>query len=264
MESLRKHLNQLLKEAIELDNNLLNRLPKSILQEAIQGKLVSQIASEGTAHELLEQIKIEKQKLVKEGKLKKSVLNDSVIFKGDDNKYYEQIGKSVQCIDEEIPFEIPKSWMWVRFEKCISLLSGRDLEPNQYNDNKRGFPYITGASNFKNGTLYVNRWTNSPITIATKGSLLLTCKGTIGAMAFNNIGAIHIARQVMAIEAYLINLQYIRYYLQFNINALEKNANSMIPGISRNTILKMLFPLPPLAEQKRIVEKVNQLTQLLK
>lgn len=89
MESLRKHLNQLLKEAIELDNNLLNRLPKSILQEAIQGKLVSQIASEGTAHELLEQIKIEKQKLVKEGKLKKSVLNDSVIFKGDDNKYYD-------------------------------------------------------------------------------------------------------------------------------------------------------------------------------
>ena len=239
-------------------------LQKSILQEAIQGKLVPQIAEEGTAQELLEQIEMEKQNLVKEGKLKKSTFASSVIFRGDDNKYCEKIGKSVQCIDEEIPFEIPESWMWVRLENCISLLSGRDLEPSQYNDNKRGFPYITGASNFKNGTLYVNRWTNSPITIATKGSLLLTCKGTIGAMAFNNIGAIHIARQVMAIEAYLINLQYIRYYLQFNINALEKNANSMIPGISRNTILKMLFPLPPLAEQKRIVEKVNQLTQLLK
>ena len=248
----------------ELNTTIKESLKKSILQEAIQGKLVPQIAEEGSAQELLEHIKAEKLKLFKNGKLKKSALNDSVIFRGDDNKYYEQIGKSVQCIDEEIPFEIPKSWMWVRFEKCISLLSGRDLEPNQYNDNKRGFPYITGASNFKNGTLYVNRWTNSPITIATKGSLLLTCKGTIGAMAFNNIGAIHIARQVMAIEAYLINLQYIRYYLQFNINALEKNANSMIPGISRNTILKMLFPLPPLAEQKRIVEKVNQLTQLLK
>ena len=247
-----------------LNDEIKEQLKKSILQEAIQGKLVPQIAEEGTVQELLEQIKAEKQKLVKKGKLKKSALNDSVIFRGDDNKYYEKTGKSVQCIDEEIPFEIPESWVWVRFEKCISLLSGRDLEPSQYNDNKRGFPYITGASNFKNGTLYVNRWTNSPITIATKGSLLLTCKGTIGAMAFNNIGAIHIARQVMAIEAYLINLQYIRYYLQFNINALEKNANSMIPGISRNTILKMLFPLPPLAEQKRIVEKVNQLTQLLK
>ncbi len=90
MESLRKHLNQLLKEAIELDNNLLNRLPKSILQEAIQGKLVPQIAEEGTAQELLEQIKEEKQKLVKEGKLKKSALNDSVIFRGDDNKSYQK------------------------------------------------------------------------------------------------------------------------------------------------------------------------------
>ena len=247
-----------------LDNSVYELLRKSILQEAIQGKLVPQIAEEGTAQELLEYVKAEKQKLVKEGKLKKSALNDSVIFHGDDNKYCEKMGKSVQCIDEEIPFEIPESWVWVRLENCISLLSGRDLDPSQYNDNNRGFPYITGASNFKNGTLYVNRWTNSPITIATKGSLLLTCKGTIGAMAFNNIGAIHIARQVMAIEAYLINLQYIRYYLKFNINALEKNANSMIPGISRNTILKMLFPLPPLAEQKRIVEKVNQLTQLLK
>ena len=248
----------------ELNKTVIDIIKKSVLQEAIQGKLVSQLEEEGTVKELLGQIKAEKQRLVKDGKLKKSALNDSVIFRGDDNRYYEKTGKSVQCIDEEIPFEIPESWVWVRFEKCISLLSGRDLEPSQYNDNKRGFPYITGASNFKNGTLYVNRWTNSPITIATKGSLLLTCKGTIGAMAFNNIGAIHIARQVMAIEAYLINLQYIRYYLQFNINTLEKNANSMIPGISRNTILKMLFPLPPLAEQKRIVEKVNQLTQLLK
>ena len=259
-----KHYEKAQDELDGLNESIPKLIKQSILQEAIRGKIVPQIAEEGTAQELIEQIKAEKQKLVKEGKLKKSALNDSVIFRGDDNKYCEKIGKSVQCIDEELPFEIPESWVWVRLENCISLLSGRDLEPSQYNDNKRGFPYITGASNFKNGTLYVNRWTNSPITIATKGSLLLTCKGTIGAMAFNNIGAIHIARQVMAIEAYLINLQYIRYYLQFNINALEKNANSMIPGISRNTILKMLFPLPPLAEQKRIVEKVNQLTQLLK
>ena len=107
MEHLKKKLNQLLEKKIELDNYLGKQLPKSILQEAIQGKLVPQIAKEGTAKNLLEQIRAEKQKLVKEGKLKKSALNDSVIFKGDDNKYYEKIGKSVQCIDEEIPFEIP-------------------------------------------------------------------------------------------------------------------------------------------------------------
>ena len=248
----------------KLNSEIEERLRKSILQEAIRGKLVPQIAEENTANDLLEQIQEEKQKLVKEGKLKKSALNDSVIFKGDDKRYYEKIGKSVQCIDDEIPFGIPESWEWARLENCISLLSGRDLEPNQYNDNKVGIPYITGASNFKNGFLYVNRWTSSPITIASKGDLLLTCKGTIGAMAYNNIGDIHIARQVMGIKTYNVDLQYIRLYLKFNINTLEKKANSMIPGISRNTILRMILPLPPLAEQKRIVEKVNQLMQLLK
>ena len=248
----------------KLNSEIEDRLRKSILQEAIQGKLVSQIEGEGTAQELLEQIREEKQKLVKEGKLNKSALNDSIIFKGDDNKYCEKIGKTVQCIEDENLFEIPESWEWVRLENCIELLSGRDLEPNQYNDKKLGIPYITGASNFKNGSLCVNRWTNSPITIAKKGDLLLTCKGTIGAMAYNNIGDIHIARQVMGIKTYNVDLDYIRLYLQFNINTLEKNANSMIPGISRNTILKMILPLPPLAEQQRIVEKVNQLTQLLK
>ena len=247
-----------------LNAEIQGKLSKSILQEAIQGKLVAQIENEGTAQDLLEAIKEVKQKLVKEGKLKKSALNDSVIFKDDDKRYYEKIGKSVQCIDDEIPFGIPESWEWVRLENCISLLSGRDLKPNQYNDNKVGIPYITGASNFKNGFLYVNRWTSSPITIASKGDLLLTCKGTIGAMAYNNIGDIHIARQVMGIKTYNVDLQYIRLYLKFNINTLEKKANSMIPGISRNTILRMILPLPPLAEQKRIVEKVNQLMQLLK
>ena len=247
-----------------LNAEIQGKLSKSILQEAIQGKLVAQIENEGTAQDLLEAIKEVKQKLVKEGKLKKSALNDSVIFKDDDKRYYEKIGKTIKCIEDEIPFGIPESWEWVRLENCISLLSGRDLKPNQYNDNKVGIPYITGASNFKNGFLYVNRWTSSPITIASKGDLLLTCKGTIGAMAYNNIGDIHIARQVMGIKTYNVDLQYIRLYLKFNINTLEKKANSMIPGISRNTILRMILPLPPLAEQKRIVEKVNQLMQLLK
>ena len=89
MEQLNKRLNELLDEAIELDKNLLTTLPKSILQEAIQGKLVSQQPEEGTAEELLAEIRKEKELLVKEGKLKKSALTDSVIFKGDDNKYYE-------------------------------------------------------------------------------------------------------------------------------------------------------------------------------
>lgn len=105
MEQLNKRLNELLDEAIELDKNLLTTLPKSILQEAIQGKLVSQKPEEGTTEELLAEIRKEKELLVKEGKLKKSALTDSVIFKGDDNKYYEQIGGKVNDITDEMPLK---------------------------------------------------------------------------------------------------------------------------------------------------------------
>ena len=98
----------------ELNALIFDKLMKSILQEAIQGKLVPQIEEEGTAQELLEQIRKEKQKLVKDGKLKKSTLTDSVIYKGDDNKYYERIGNKVTDITEEIPFELPNTWSWIR------------------------------------------------------------------------------------------------------------------------------------------------------
>ena len=110
-----------------LNVSLSECLKKSILQEAIQGRLVPQIAEEGTAKELLEQIKTEKQKLVKEGKLKKSALNDSIIFKGDDNKYYEQIGQSIKCIDDEIPFEIPYNWQWTRLSYISSIYTGNSI-----------------------------------------------------------------------------------------------------------------------------------------
>ena len=263
MEHLKKRLNQLLEKKIELDNYLAKQLPKSILQEAIQGKLVPQIAEEGTAQELLEQIKVEKQKLVKEGKLKKSSLNDSVIFRGSDSRYYEKIGKKCVDITDEIPFEISASWAWIRLDQGISLLSGRDLAPSQYNDLHHGIPYITGASNFVNSSLLINRWTDSPMTIANKGDLLLTCKGTIGSMAFNDIGQIHIARQVMAITSFGIDLKYIKCFLQGNLSILEKNANSMIPGISRSTLLGMLFPLPPFKEQQRIVAQIEKLFEQL-
>ena len=248
----------------KLNSEIKDKLRKSILQEAIQGKLVPQIAEEGSAQELLEQIKEEKRKLVKEGKLKKSALNDSVIFHGDDNRYYEKIGKKCLDITDEIPFDIPENWQWIKLDQGISLLSGRDLEPSQYNDLHHGIPYITGASNFVNSNLIINRWTEAPITISNKGDLLLTCKGTIGSMAFNDIGQIHIARQVMAITSHGIDLKYIKCFLQSNLSILEKNANSMIPGISRSTLLGMLFPLPPFKEQQRIVAQIEKLFEQLR
>ena len=247
-----------------LNTNIHDILQKSILQEAIQGRLVPQFSEEGTAQDLLEQIRQEKQELVKEGKLKKSTLIDSVIYKGDDNKYFEKNGKIEKDITNEIPFEIPDTWAWSRLSNLVILLSGRDLEPSQYNSVSNGIPYMTGASNFRNGNLIKNRWTETPIVISILGDLLITCKGTIGEMSFNTIGDIHIARQIMALRSSFVNLKYIQYYLSANIQELQKQANSMIPGISRDTLLNALVPLPPLIEQARIVSKIKQLASIMR
>ena len=244
-----------------LNTNIHDILQKSILQEAIQGRLVPQFSEEGTAQDLLEQIRQEKQELVKEGK---STLIDSVIYKGDDNKYFEKNGKIEKDITNEIPFEIPDTWAWSRLSNLVILLSGRDLEPSQYNSVSNGIPYMTGASNFRNGNLIKNRWTETPIVISILGDLLITCKGTIGEMSFNTIGDIHIARQIMALRSSFVNLKYIQYYLSANIQELQKQANSMIPGISRDTLLNALVPLPPLIEQARIVSKIKQLASIMR
>ncbi len=247
-----------------LNLNIYDKLKKSVLQEAIQGKLVPQIAEEGTAQELLEQIKAEKEKLVKEGKLKKAALNDTIIFRGDDNKYWEKNSKIEKDITDEIPFEIPDSWVWCRLSNLVLLLSGRDLELTQYNSVSNGIPYMTGASNFKNGILIKNRWTDTPIVISVLGDLLITCKGTIGEMAFNTIGDIHIARQIMAIRSSFVDLNYIQYYLSANLQVLQRQANSMIPGISRGTLLNAIVPLPPLMEQARIVAIIKHLASIMR
>ncbi len=264
MHTLSQKLNKLLSDRAELELSLARSLQKSILQEAIQGKLVPQIPEEGTAKELLEQIRQEKHNLAKEGKLKKSALSDSIIFKGDDNKYWEKNSKIEKDITDEIPFEIPDSWVWCRLSNLVLLLSGRDLELTQYNSVSNGIPYMTGASNFKNGILIKNRWTDTPIVISVLGDLLITCKGTIGEMAFNTIGDIHIARQIMAIRSSFVDLNYIQYYLSANLQVLQRQANSMIPGISRGTLLNAIVPLPPLMKQARIVAIIKHLASIMR
>lgn len=109
----------------KLNISIFELLKKSILQEAIQGKLVPQIQAEGTAQELLAEIHKEKELLVKEGKLKKSSLIDSIIYKGDDNKYYEQVGNTVYDITEEINFDLPKNWCWTRLSTIVRMSIGK-------------------------------------------------------------------------------------------------------------------------------------------
>ena len=122
MHTLSQKLNKLLSDRAELDLSLARNLQKSILQEAIQGKLVPQIADEGTAEKLLAEIRKEKERLIKEGKLKKSALSDSIIYKGDDNKYYERINE--QIVEIELPFEYPNSWVVLRLKDICQLTDG--------------------------------------------------------------------------------------------------------------------------------------------
>lgn len=218
-------------------------MQKSILQMAIQGKLVEQRPEEGTAEELYKQIQKEKKKLIKEGKIKKE-------------KNLPEI------TEDEIPFDIPESWKWVRLNSLILLLSGSDLTPSKYNEAGKGIPYITGASNIKGHQLVINRWTEYPNNIAHKGDLLLTCKGTVGKTTILKETQVHIARQLMAITPLIIDIEYLKVFIESQVEGLKSKAKSMIPGIERDNVLKLLIPLPPLAEQKRIVAKLKEILPL--
>ena len=244
------------------DRMTAQKLKNSILQMAVQGKLVPQDPNDEPASVLLERIRKEKEKLIKEGKIKRNK-NESYIFRGADNLHYEQIGKEVRCIEDELPFEIPDSWCWSRFSSLYSLTSGQDLSPNDYNSDKNGVAYITGASNITDEKIDINRWTIHPKSVAYFGDLLFTCKGTVGKMAFLNVEKAHIARQIMSISSpYNLDLYYLKLVLEANLNSIKIRAKSMIPGISRIDVLNILIPLPPIVEQNRIVERIKALEPL--
>ncbi|WP_181001646.1 restriction endonuclease subunit S, partial [Campylobacter concisus] len=152
----------------------------------------------------------------------------------------------------------------MRLGKVIVLISGQDLTPDRYSSINKGIPYITGASNIENENVECSRWTMSPTSIANSGDLLLTCKGTVGKMAFLKHNLAHIARQIMAIKTpYGINLYYIKLFLEVSMPKIKSVAKSMIPGISRDDLLSILLPLPPLSEQKRIVDKLEEILPLV-
>ena len=242
-----------------LQKNFPDALKKSILQEAVQGKLVPQDPTDEPASVLLERIRAEKQKLIAEGKIKRDK-HESVIFRRD-NSHYEKLDGIERCIDDEIPFEIPDSWVWTRLGQVISLLSGTDFKPEEYNDVQKGIPYITGASSLSENGVLLNRWTETPKVIANFGDVLLVCKGSgYGKTVICDIEEAHIARQIMAIKKFItLDMHYLRLFLQANLDQIKSKGQGVIPGIDRNSVMNLLFPVPPLLEQHRIVEKQREL-----
>ena len=232
-------------ELITLCQKFPEEMKKSVLQSAMQGKLTKQLESDSSVDELLKKIADEKAKLIEEGKIKKEK-------------------PLAEITEDEISFDIPKNWRYIKLGSIIDLLSGRDHEPSGYNSKGLGVPYMTGASNISNGELIVNRWTEKPTAISHLGDLLITCKGTIGEMAYNKIGDIHIARQIMGINTYNgASLDYIQICLKQKVFELNQKAKSMIPGIAREDLLNLIVPLPPIEEQQRIVEKLNTILPII-
>ena len=260
----------------KLNAEIKDKLRKSILQEAIQGKLVPQIAEEGSAQELLEQIKAEKQKLVKEGKLKKSALNDSVIFRGDDNKYYEQIGENCNDITDEIPFDLPYNWCWCRFSNIVSMTIGKTPargEQTYWINGKYNWVSISdmvdggsiSTTKEKVSDLAVKEVFSAPIS--EKGCILMSFKLSIGKTSILDIDAFH-NEAIITIRP-VIDKEYVMRNYLFKVLPLIANLGESKDAIKGKTLnskslSNLLIPLPPLPEQRRIIQKIKQLTQLLK
>ena len=223
------------------------KLRQKILDLAIRGKLVPQDPNDEPASVLLERIRAEKERLIKEGKIKQSKKS----AKSSDTPHYEN----------KTPFEVPEGWEWVRLEDYLLLLSGQDYPPQKYNSDHRGIPYIIGASNIENEQLSINRWTDEPSVISTLNDVLVVCKGAgVGKIAMNNVGDVHIARQIQAIrdETGIINSKFIKLCIASNISEIIANANGLIPGLKRELLLSLIIPVAPIEEQERIVNAVEQ------
>ena len=256
---------------LDLLNNVLNeKLKKSVLQEAIQGKLVPQLAEEGTAQELLEQIKAEKEKLVKEGKLKKSALNNTVIFRGDDNKYYEQIGKKCLDITEQIPFDLPESWSWARGKSVFMPMESTkpssdfvyidvDAVNNRLNiiDNPKKVRFENAPSRATR-KLHKNDLLFSMVRPYLKNIALVD---DIYIDAIASTGFYVITPSLGYYPMFLFYLMLSNYVVD-GLNAFMKGDNS--PSINNCHIEDYLYPLPPIEEQKRIVNKIEQLFKQLR
>ena len=264
-----------------LDNSVYELLRKSILQEAIQGKLVPQIASEGTARELLEKIKEEKLKLVKEGKLKKSTLATSVIFRGDDNKYWEKSEDGVVCIDEEIPFEIPSNWAWVRLDDICSFIH-RGKSP-KYSPIKK-YPVVAQKCNQWDGFSIEKAKFIEPQSISSYNEEYFlqdrdlmwnsTGLGTLGRMAIYymilNPYELAVAdSHVTVIRPYKTHIvsEYLYYYFASNTvqSVIEDKSDGSTKQkeLATKTVKAYLVPIPPFAEQQRIVQKIKSVTSIM-
>lgn len=262
----------------QINKEIWHSLKKSILQEAIQGKLVSQIAEEGTAQELLEQIRQEKLQLVKEGKLKKSALTDSIIFRGDDNKYFEKVGKTEQDITDEILFEIPDDWKWCRIGSVLNIWSARRVHERDWRSS--GIPFYRAREIGKmadwghvDNDLFIEQSLYDEFSksgVPQIGDLMMTAVGTLGKtyVVETNNPFYYKDGSVLCIgNPFRLNPYYLKLFFESSAFAnqyLSESDGTTVATLTMVRLNRYLIPVPPLKEQTRIVEKIKTVTSIMR
>ena len=269
IEELIPHIEHYSKAQAELDllnRNIKEQLKKSVLQYAIEGKLVPQDEAEGSAEELLLQIQKEKQKLYEENKLKKKDLEHSIIFKAEDNKYYEKIGKNVTHIDEEIPFEIPKNWRWCRVSNISQSYIGLTYRPEEI---KKEGVIVLRSSNIKDGKIVlqdiVRVSKEIPDKLLVKENDIIICARNGSQKLVGKSALIEKIVEPTTFGAFMAICKtpfykYMYLFLQSNCFFSQlKNVSgtTTINQLTQSSLNNFLIPLPPLAEQLRIVESID-------
>ena len=275
---LEHKLAELLAKQAELSSGFARRFQKSILQEAIQGRLVPQDPNNEPASVLLERIRIEKAKLAKEGKLKKKDIVDSVIYRDDDNKYFEKKGKDIVCIDEEIPFEIPNTWVWTRLDDICEYIQ-RGKSP-KYSPIKK-YPVIAQKCNQWSGFSIEKAQFIAPETISSYGEerklqdrdLLWnsTGLGTLGRMAiyYSKLNPYELAvadshvTVIRALKQYVCPEYLYAYFTSPTVQSViedKSDGSTKQKELATNTVKAYLVPLPPYEEQQRIIKRIEDVS----
>ena len=207
---------------------------------------------------------MEKQQLIKEGKLKKSALTDSVIFRGDDNKYFEKIGKTEQDITDEIPFDIPNTWVWVRHNDLFDISGGSQPPKSKFIEReKEGYIRLFQIRDYGSNPQPIYIPLSTASKISQKGDILLARYGaSLGKVFYAEYGAYNVAlaKVIPLYESRLIFQKYIFLYYCSSIyqNEIVNRSRCAQAGFNKEDLNSLLFPLPPLSEQYRIVEKYEK------
>ena len=272
----------------QVAQNILNEsikpmLRKSILQEAIQGRLVSQNSSDESANDLLLRIKEEKQRLVKEGMLKKSALEDSVIYKGDDNKYYEQIGSDVYDISDSIPFDIPANWNWCRLKDVCSIFTGATFKKEDASTEKKGVRVLRGGNILpfelvmKPDDLFLPCSKIKKSILLRKNDIVtpaVTSLENIGkaARVQKDMNDVTVGGFVFILRSFLCNDYLSQYLLALlgspsmgeYMKSVTNKSGQAFYNIGKERLAMAMIPLPPIKEQQRIVAQIEKLFEQLK